>query len=244
MSRASKDPARSGFQGSIASLPLSDLLQLWSLNRFSGLVTVQFEDEAGRLYLADGELVHAEAGALVGEPAAQAIIGWPGGQFEIAENTTTLNRTIHKSVSHLLLDAHRVLDEGRRAPGASSPGRPPVPPQPSEPSRPGVLEQIRAIRGVTRLVRFGSDGRPVGGGGPEAEALAATALYVALTHAAAVASAFGLKDLAVATLEGEREGLVLVRGSGGFLCVAVEAGFPLDPIVAQLRTLLSRPAPR
>jgi Domain of unknown function (DUF4388) len=244
MSQASKGSAPSGFQGSIASLPLSDLMQLWSLNRFSGLVTVQFEGTAGHLYFADGEIVHAEAGALSGDAAAQAIIGWPGGQFEIAENTTTLNRTIHKSVSHLLLDAHRVLDEGRRAPAASSPGRPPVAPSPSEPSRPAVLDQIRAIRGVTRLVRFGADGRPAGGGGPEAEALAATGLYVALTHATAVASAFGLRDLAIATLEREREGLVLVRGSAGFLCVAVEAGVSLDPIVAQLRALLSRPAPR
>jgi Domain of unknown function (DUF4388) len=244
MPQGSKGAVPSGFQGSIGSLPLSDLLQLWSLNRFSGLVTVRFEGETGRLYFADGEIVHADAGDLAGEAAARVIIGWPEGQFEIAENTTTLNRTIHKSLSHLLLDTHRELDERRRASGSPRRGGPPVASQGNEPSPPGVLERIRAIRGVTRLVRFGNDGRPVGGGGLEAEALAARALYLAVKHAAAVASSFGLKEVALATLESERDRFILVRGSTGFLCVEVETGVAPDSIVAELRTLLSRPASR
>jgi hypothetical protein len=234
---------QNGFQGTVGNLPLADLLQVWALNRFSGLVTVQFEGLAGDLYFVEGDVVHAEADGLTGEAAALAIFAWPEGQFDLAPNTTTLKRTIHKKLSHLLLDAHRQIDENRR-PASTSPARPPVAPQGKEPSRPGVLDQIRAIRGVTYLVRFGDDGRPIGGGGPEAESLAASGLYLALTHAAAVAATFGFRELAVATLDSGRRSFVLVRGSAGFLCIAVEPGAALDPIVAQLRSILSRPAPR
>ena len=115
---------------------------------------------------------------------------------------------------------------------------------PTEPAKPGVLDQIRAIRGVRQLVRFGNDGRPIGADGPEAEALAAAGLYLALTHGEAVRQAFGFRDLSIATLESRARALVLVHGSAGYLCLAVEPGVPLDPIVAQLRAILSRPAPR
>lgn len=246
MSHQPKGPAPSGFQGSVGSLPLADLLQVWALNGFSGLVTVRSERRAGHLYFLEGEIVHAEADGLAGEAALRLIIGWPEGQFDLAPNTTTLNRTIHKSVSHLLLDAHRELDEARRVGGAPSPpgGRHPVTPQGKEPSRPGVLDQIRAIPGVTQLVRFGDDGRPVGAAGPEAEALAANGLYLALTHAAAVGATFGFRELAVAMLQNDRQSFILVHGSAGFLCVALEPGAPQDAIVAQVRSLLSRPAQR
>lgn len=241
-----KGPASSGFQGSVGSLPLADLLQVWALNGFSGLVTVQSDGRTGHLYFQEGEIVHAEADGVAGEAAVRLIIAWPEGQFDLAPNTATLNRTIHKTVSHLLLDAHRVLDEARRAGGAPSPsgGRPPVTPQGKEPSRPGVLDQIRAISGVTHLVRFGEDGRPVGAAGPEAEALAANGLYLALTHAAAVGATFGFRDLAIAALQNERQSFILIRGSAGFLCVALQPGVPQEPIVAQLRSLLFRATQR
>ena len=228
-----------GFQGVIGSVPLADLLQVWGVNRVSGLVTVTSEGRTGRLYLVEGEVVHAEADGVAGEPAVGVILGWPEGSFELAPNTTSLERTIQKSLSHLLLDAHRELDEARRA-GAT----PPPAPASREAPRPGVLDQIRAIPGVGALVRFGKDGRPLGDGGPEAEALAARGLYLAMRHAGAIAAAFGLNELRIASLDSPRGSLVVVHGSGSSLCVAVSAGTPLEPVVAQLRAILARPAPR
>ncbi len=223
-----------------------DLLQVWSVNRFSGLVTVSFRGRTGQLYFADGDIVHVEADGLAGEAALSVIIGWPDGSFELFPNTTAINRTIHKTFSHLLLDAHRALDEQRRAMGTMTPSKP-VPtftPVAKEPSSPGVFEQIRAIHGVTRVVRFGKDGRPRGDSTPEAEALAAKGLYVAMTHAASIATAFGLRELGWAALQSERDSFVLVQGNASSLCIAVERGAAIEPIVGQLRTLLTRPASR
>jgi hypothetical protein len=228
-----------GVQGSTGSLPLVDLLQVWGLNRVSGLVTVVAGGRTGHLYLVDGEVVHADAAGRTGEDAVRTILGWPEGTFELAPNTTTLERTIQKSLSHLLLDAHRELDEARRAPPAPSPRAAPPPA-----AKASVLEQIRAIRGVVRLVRFGADGRPAQGYGPEDEALAAKGLYLSMVHSGAVAAAFGLHDLKLAALDSPRGPLVLVQGGGTYLCVALATGTPVDPVVAQLRTLLTRPVAR
>ena len=137
------DQPAGGFHGETAGMQLVDLLQLWSMNRFSGLVEVTYLGHKGHLYFLEGEVVHAEAGGAVGEPAVGAILAWPGGTFDPFPNTTTLKRTIQKRLSHLLLDAHRVIDEQRRAPVLAAPppsrrppsGRPPPPWIGSAPSR-------------------------------------------------------------------------------------------------------------
>jgi len=244
---------RSGFQGAIENLPLVDLLQVWSMNGFSGLVTISSQGNSGHLYFVEGGIVHAEADGLAGERAVRRILAWPEGSFDLHPNTTTLHRTIEKSMAHLLLEAHRHLDEERRdtpAPSAPTPGtaaaRPPPPlpaSAPPAPARAPLFDQIRAIRGVTQVVRFGKDGRPMGESGAALETLAANGLYLAMTHAAAVAEAFGLHDLGVAAMGG-REPFVLLHSQAQYLCVALAPDVAIDPVIAQLRALLSRPAPR
>jgi hypothetical protein len=223
-------------------VPLVDMLQLWSMNRFSGLIAVTWQSETGNLYFSDGEIVHAEAGGVTGEPAVQVILTWPDGSFESYTNTGTLKRTIQKKVSHLLLDAHRIIDEQRKAaPPMTTP--PPVPPPLRPPAPPpSLLDQVRAIPDVIGLARFGSDGRPSGDQGPEAESLAAKGLYLAMTHAAAVATAFGLRDLAIASLRGAQESFVLVHARGSYLCVAVRPGAAVEPVESKVRSILSKAA--
>ena len=228
---------KTGFSGDVGSLPLVDLLQVWSMNRFSGLVTVSFEGRAGQLYFIDGEIVHAEADGQLGESAVQAIIGWPAGSFELFPNTTTLHRTIDKAVTHLLLDAHQALDEMRQS---VPPTAVPTVTATREPPPPSVLDRIRSLRGVTQVARFGQDGRTSGPQGAGAEQLAAKGLYLAVTHAAAVASAFGLGELGVAALCGRRDSFVVVHRAGNYLGVAIAPGTPVEPVVGQLRALLTR----
>src|SRR5689334_9857221 len=58
-----------GFEGGVAGLGLSDLLQLNAQNRFSGCFRIEHEQSLGVIFFRDGEIVHAERGDLVGEPA-------------------------------------------------------------------------------------------------------------------------------------------------------------------------------
>ncbi len=240
-------PMKTGFQGTIGSLPLVDLLQVWSMNGFSGQVVVTSQGRTGHLYYVEGGVVHAESDELSGEQAVRRIVAWPTGAFELHPNTVTIHRTIQKTLSHLLLEAHQELDEQRRTVASAPPNAAAAAPAttaapaPAPAGRAAVLEQIRAIRGVTQVVRFGKDGRPAGDAGPGTEALAAKGLYLFLTHAVAVGQAFGLHELAFAAVHGERESFVLAHAGGQFLCAAVAQDAPLDPIVAQIRTLLTRP---
>jgi len=226
-----------GFQGAIEHLPLPDLLQVWSQNRFSGMVSISSEERVGRLYFAEGQIVHAEAEGRVGEPALQLMIGWRDGGFEPYPNTSTLERTIQKGLSHLLLDAHRVLDEARRQPGAA----PPPLPAP-QPARPSPLDRLRGVAGVRRIVLHGGDGRPRGSEGPEADALAAKGLYLATNHAHAVAEAFGLRDLQLAAVASPCCSFVLAQREGNYLGVEVDPGAPVDAVEEQVRALFFPPS--
>lgn len=236
--------AAAGFHGATGNVPLADLLQLWSMNRFSGLVAVRHAGHTGHLYFVDGEVVHAEAGSSLGEQAFGLILSWPGGAFEPIPNTTTLKRTITKRLSHLLLDAHRVMDEQRRDP-APAPALTPPPLAPaSQRPAPTALERVRGVPGVTRAVRFGRDGLPGPGEGAEGEALAAKGLYLAINHAGAIGAAFGLREVVVASVQSERGSFVLVHGNGSFLAAAIAPGVAVEPVASQVRSLLTRPAGR
>ncbi len=123
-----------GFEGSISNLSLPDVIQLQGQNRFSGSISVAYRGEEGVIFLQAGEVVHAEAGGLRGEEAFSAIVSWPAGNFVVHPRVSTVSRTVQKSLSHLLLDAHRRIDEARRG----LPDDPPPPEQTPEAQR-GVV---------------------------------------------------------------------------------------------------------
>ena len=117
-----------GFEGGVAGLGLSDLLQLNAQNRFSGCFRIEHERELGMIFFRDGEIVHAERGELVGEDAFREILAWPRGRFSAEPNVVAARRTIQKSCEHLLLDALRVDGRAARRPrraGARPPSRAP-----------------------------------------------------------------------------------------------------------------------
>lgn len=252
MTSASTESGGGVLRGASGTLPLVDLLQVWSQNRFSGLVAVSARDATGRLYFVEGDIIHAEAGGVEGEPAVRSIVSWPDVSLEAFANTSTLKRTIKKRVGHLLLDAHREIDEARRTPVPAAP--PPAPARPpgtagpvsGQAGRPSLLDQLKSIPGVARLVRFGADGQPTGAGAaePGAEALAARGLYLALNHAAAIGQAFGLGQLGFAALQGAQESMVVIHAGGQYVCLAVEPGASTGPIVERARALLMQRAPR
>ncbi len=116
--------AADGFEGSLAGLGLSDVIQLKVQSGFSGCIAVQNGQDRGLIFFRDSEIVHAEQGGKTGEDAFCDILEWPNGRFSLQPNVSTTRSTIHKKWQHLLLDAHRILDE-RRAGRSRQP--PPVP---------------------------------------------------------------------------------------------------------------------
>jgi Domain of unknown function (DUF4388) len=224
-----------GFEGGVSGLGLSDLVQLNAANRFTGAFRVRHEDHVGLIFFRDGEIVHAEQGGIVGEDAFVEILGWPGGRFEVEPNLLPGTRTIQKTLEHLLLDSHRILDE-RRA------GRQAAPPPPAPalaPPRPSSVEVARSIPEVTCAVVLTRDCRRVGKGGHEEEALAGEAGYLALA-AAELGALFQAGDLKSGTVHAGRRHLLLYATRSHYLGVTASSESDPDGVDAALRAALSK----
>lgn len=100
------------FSGELGGISLVDLLQVLNLGRRTAAVSLQRRDQVGRIFLADGEVVHAVAGDLKGRRAFDHLMGWQGGSFGSESGCEPPERTIDESFNGLLLDCFRAQDEG------------------------------------------------------------------------------------------------------------------------------------
>ncbi len=100
------------FHGSMTEIPPYALLQILELGQKSGVLELDGENAAGRLWLRDGSPVHAETKDQVGFDAAVILVRSTTGRFEFIPETEPPSSTIEASVTELLLESSRLLDEG------------------------------------------------------------------------------------------------------------------------------------
>jgi len=222
------------FGGEVAGLGLSDLIQINALNRFSGCYRIGNEGSVGLIFFRDGEVVHAELGDCTGEEAFRAILAWPAGHFSVETNLVTACRTIHKSCEHLLLDAHRNLDERR----AQTPA--PAAPAPAAPRGAGVnaARTVRALPRVIEAVVLTKDGKRVSDDGYVAEVLAGQATYLAMVGGE-VGELLQAGDLRFASVEGTRQHLLLFSTRTHYLGVFARPEAEVGAVDAAIRSALS-----
>ena len=224
-----------GFEGAIAGLGLSDVIQLNGQNRFSGCVAVHDQTRSGLLFFREGELIHAEQGAKTGEDAFHEIMQWPGGRFSLQPNVATTSHTIRRSTMHLLLEAHRLIDE-RRA------GRDPVPAAPGGDSGGGrpesAIDGIRSIRGVAYAVRLAPDGARVGDDGYEAEMLEGQTAYLAMIGKS-LGEIFGTGELQSAVVQGRDQHLLFLRTRDGAVSTLMDGSASPGMVEVEVRKVLS-----
>jgi hypothetical protein len=101
------------FQGSLAELHLPDIIQLISVSGKSGVFALTDGPREGRIYLNEGQIVHAESEEITGEDAVYTLATWRQGEFKFEPGAPTETRTISKSNTNLLMEAARRLDEWR-----------------------------------------------------------------------------------------------------------------------------------
>jgi hypothetical protein len=97
--------------GDLAEIPPYALLQMLELGVKTGLLELDTPDGPGRLWLAHGSPVHAETKSLAGFDAAVAIANASAGRFRFEPGCESPDSTIAASVTELLLEAARTLDE-------------------------------------------------------------------------------------------------------------------------------------
>ena len=234
----SREKASDGFTGEVAGLELADVIQLNVQNRFSGCITFQYQESKGHVFFRDGQIIHAEEGERVGEEAFYAIVAWPAGQFGLQPNVTTTRCTIQKSCQHLLLEAHRLVDERRAGrPGTSQP----VPADASARSvgAGNVLERLRGIPGVTHAVIQGKDGTRVREDGYEGEALAGQAAYLMLVGSQ-LGAALRTGDLQRAAVQGTTQHLLLLANKSHYLTVLIRPENEVGVVETEVKKALAR----
>ena len=112
LARAGLRPESSrGTGGLVVGVSVGAMLQMLELERRSCQVRVDSAIGAVFLDLVDGLLVHAVTDRQIGEEAAYEILSWVLPSIAISEAPPPVRRTVHQSLTHLLLEAARLDDE-------------------------------------------------------------------------------------------------------------------------------------
>ncbi len=102
---------KKGFQGMLRQVGLNDVIQMECLGRNSSILEIQNERLRGRIFIENGDIIHATLGEEQGEKALQKLLSISGGEFKLQPFETPGTRTIEGSWEFLLMEAARVSDE-------------------------------------------------------------------------------------------------------------------------------------
>jgi DNA-binding response OmpR family regulator len=102
-------------EGNLAQIPLVDLLQILSVNRKTGRLSVERDGERATIALRDGKVMDAVLGNVVGEKALFRLLTRREGQFAFlpGQDGATAER-IDRRVEELMMEGLRQADEAAR----------------------------------------------------------------------------------------------------------------------------------
>ncbi len=96
--------------GRIGGVSLASFLQMLEQERKTCTLVVESEDQSGRLYFNEGDLIDAECGGDIGQEAVYSLLTWQGPSFRVTEPEDRLQR-INLPLAHILLQAATRQDE-------------------------------------------------------------------------------------------------------------------------------------
>lgn len=106
-----RQPVGAGVEGSLSEVSLVDLLQIFGLNRRTGTLVLQHDNQQGKIYLSEGSVVSAALGETTGEKALYRILRWQSGNFRYIPGHSDVTLDISRSMDALLMEGMRQLDE-------------------------------------------------------------------------------------------------------------------------------------
>ncbi|MFY9399498.1 MAG: response regulator [Desulfomonilia bacterium] len=109
--KAIKEDAARGFDGSMTGLQLPDLIQMNCLSQVTTALYVRKDQREGCIFFEDGQITHAEIGAVEGEEALFSILSWSSGSFRFVGGMKAPKVTIRSNWEYLLIEGMRKADE-------------------------------------------------------------------------------------------------------------------------------------
>lgn len=98
-------------EGNLQMMSLASIIQINCEERNQAQLVLNHLGKEGTIFFKDGEIVHAEAGDLVGDEAIYSLLIWEGGTFKLKMGVDPESITIDKNWSGLLLEGMRRIDE-------------------------------------------------------------------------------------------------------------------------------------
>lgn len=142
----------------IRGLTLATFLQLIAMEKKTCSLKVTTGSRTGYLFLRQGRLIDAECEARSGEEAALDIVAWNDTEIEMDGICRARQERITRKLEHLLMEAHRLRDEGQgpQSPQSLEAAAPPA--APALPTAEIWLEEfrdlLRSTTGVLEAVVF------------------------------------------------------------------------------------------
>jgi len=118
LEKMAKTSASDGvLRGSISQMNVIDLVQSLEMGRKSCALTLTNKAETCAMYFKEGQVTHAQYGALLGDQAVFQVLRWTDGNFQIDFEGKTTKQTITLNTQGLLMEGLRLLDEAQRDAG-------------------------------------------------------------------------------------------------------------------------------
>jgi CheY-like chemotaxis protein len=105
-----------GFKGIVQMTSLTDLIQMECTSHSSIVVDVKSGPHIGKIYIAEGEIIHAQCDTLVGFEAFKLLMAQKRGSFETKPYELPAQMTIDVRWDYLLLECARESDESSPIP--------------------------------------------------------------------------------------------------------------------------------
>ncbi|MBI5049095.1 MAG: DUF4388 domain-containing protein [Deltaproteobacteria bacterium] len=103
-----------GIKGRLKDMSLIDIIQVLYMGRKTAAVNIGSEQGAGRIFVENGNVVHARFREVSGENALYNLLAWKDGDFEVEMDVKPEERTISGSAEALLLEGMKRLDESKQ----------------------------------------------------------------------------------------------------------------------------------
>jgi CRP-like cAMP-binding protein len=109
------DHNSSVFSGDLRFIALADVFQILGGINATGTLTMSnpYAIAPGLIHFLNGSPVNAAMGSLSGIEAIYALFGWTRGVFQFNEESIEVDRVVKKGRMQIVLDALRMLDDGR-----------------------------------------------------------------------------------------------------------------------------------
>ncbi len=123
--------AQDGFRGVLRRVGLQEVLQLECLGTKSSVLEITTQGTKGRIFIKDGNIIHAHIGQSKGEDAFNRLLAFDTGEFTLKPYSEPGEESINCQWEMLIMEAARVRDEIQEKADAAKAGLTVVPPPPT-----------------------------------------------------------------------------------------------------------------